>query len=73
MSTNYGKFSILRENTLNVRNFQKLSNENKKTVKYGIETIPKRTPFSNEYELVTSLHDFKWKIENWHCYKCLFV
>ena len=30
---------ILRENTHNVRNVQEISNENRKTVKYGIETI----------------------------------
>ena len=37
-------FFILRENTHNVRNFQEISNENKKTVKCGIETISNRTP-----------------------------
>ena len=36
---------ILRENTHNVRNFQEISNENRETVKYGIETISNRTPF----------------------------
>ena len=60
-------FFILRENTHNVRNFQEISNENRKTVKYGIETISNRTPFlwanlPNEYKLATSLHDFKLKI-----------
>ena len=53
-------FFILRENTHNVINFQKISNENRKTVKYGIETISNRTPFlwanlPNEYKLATSL------------------
>ena len=36
---------ILRENMYSVRNFQEISNENKKTVKYGIETASNRTPF----------------------------
>ena len=39
------KISILRENTHNVRNFQEISNENRETVKHGIETISNRTPF----------------------------
>ena len=69
-------FFILRENTHNVRNFQEISNENRKTVKYGIETISNRTPFlwanlPNEYKLATSLHNFKLKIKNWHCDKCM--
>ena len=69
-------FFILRENTHNVRSFQEISNENRKTVKYGIETISNRTPFlwanlPNEYKLATSLHDFKLKIKNWHCDKCV--
>ena len=42
----------------NVRNFQEISDKNWKTVKYGIETISKRTPFfwaniANEYKLRT--------------------
>ena len=48
------KIFILRENTHNVRNFQEISNENRETVKHGIETISNRTPFlwanlPNEY------------------------
>ena len=67
-------FFILRENAHNVRNFQEISNENRKTVKYGIETISNRTPFlwanlPNEYKLATSLHDFKLKIKNRRCDK----
>ena len=63
-------FFTLRENTLNVRSFQEISNENRKTVKYGIETISNRTPFiwanlPNESKLATSLYDFKLKIKNW--------
>ena len=67
-------FFTLRENTLNVRSFQEISNENRKTVKYGIETISNRTPFiwanlTNESKLATSLYDFKLKIKNWRCDK----
>ena len=67
-------FFTLRENTLNVRSFQEISNENRKTVKYGIETISNRTPFiwanlTNESKLATSLNDFKLKIKNWRCDK----
>ena len=59
-----------------MRNFQEISNENRKTVKYGIETISNRTPFLwpnlfNEYKLATSLHDFKLTIKNWHCSTCV--
>ena len=55
-----GNFFILRENTHNVRNFQKISNEKRKTVKYRIETVLNRIPFlwanlPNEYKLATSL------------------
>ena len=58
----------------NVRNFQEISKENRKTVKHRIKTISNRTPFlwanlPNEYKLATSLHDFKLKIKNWHCNK----
>ena len=61
-----------------MRNFHEISNENRKTVKYGIETISNRTPFlwgnlTNEYELATSWHDIKLKIKNWHCDKCLWI
>ena len=69
-------FFILQENMHNLRNFQEISNENRKTVKYGIETISNRTPFlwanlPNEYKLATSLHDFKLKIKNWYCDECV--
>ena len=51
-------FFILRENTHNVRNFQEIFDQNRKTVKYGIETISNKTPFlwanlPNEYKLAT--------------------
>ena len=67
---------MLREDKHNVRNFQEIYNENRKTVKYGIETIENRTPFlwanlPNEYKVATSLHDFKLKIKNWYYDKCV--
>ena len=67
---------ILRENTHKVRNFQEISNENRKTAKYGTETMSNRAPFlwgtlPNEQKQTTSLHDFKLKIMNWHCDKCV--
>ena len=39
------KSFMLRENTHNVRNFQEISNENRKIVKYRVETISNRAPF----------------------------
>ena len=47
-------FFIFRENTHNIRNFQKISNEIKKTVRDGQETI----------KLRTSSNFFKRKIKN---------
>ena len=49
-----------------MRNFKKISNENRKRLKYGIETIPNRTPFPwenlpNEYKPATSLHHLNLK------------
>ena len=38
-------FFILRENMHNVRHFQEISNDYRKTVKCGIKTISNRTPF----------------------------
>ena len=59
-------FFILRENTHNVRNFKRISNENRKRLKYGIEAMPNRTPFPwenlpNEYKPATSLHHLNLK------------
>ena len=49
-----------------MRNFKKISNENRKRLKYGIETMPNRTPFPwenlpNEYKPATSLHHLNLK------------
>ena len=35
---------LFRENTHNIRNFQIISNESKKTVRYDLETVKYRTP-----------------------------
>ena len=63
---------ILRENKHNERNFQEISNGNRKTVKYGIEIISNRTPFLWANLLATSLHDFKLKLKSWHYDKCVY-
>ena len=36
---------IFRENIHNIKNFQIIGNENKNTVRYGLETIYYRTPY----------------------------
>ena len=37
-------FFLFRENTHNIRNFQIISNELKKSVRHGLETVKYRTP-----------------------------
>ena len=37
-------FFLFRENTHNIQNFQAVSNESKKTVRYGLETVKYTTP-----------------------------
>ena len=37
-------FFLFRENTHNIQNFQTVSNESKKTVRYGLETVKYTTP-----------------------------
>ena len=54
------------ENTHNMRYFQVLSNESRRTVNYGLETICYRAPFlwanlPPEYKLANSLNIFKRK------------
>ena len=56
----------IRENTHNTRCFQVLSNESRRTVNYGLETIFYRATFlwANlplEYKLASSLNIFKRK------------
>ena len=60
----------IRENTHNTRYFQVLSNESRRTVNYGLETICYRAPFlwanlPPEYKLANSLNIFKRKIKTW--------
>ena len=65
---------IFRENTRNLRNFQIILNENKKTLRYDLETIY-RTPLlwanlPDEYKLANSLSEFQLKIKTWKCDTC---
>ena len=70
-------FFLFRENTHNIRNFQIRSNESKKTVRYGLETVKYRTPLLwanllEKYKTATSLNSFKTKIKTWKCETCVF-
>ena len=65
----------IRENTHNTRYFQVLSNESRRTVNYGLETICYRAPFlwanlPPEYKLASSLNIFKRKIKTWKGESC---
>ena len=62
-------------NTHNIRNFQEIFTGNRKTVKYGIETVTYRAPFlranlQSEYKIAKSLEEFKSKIKTWKCDIC---
>ena len=51
-------------NIYNIRNFEEIFTKNRKTVKYGTETVTHRAPFfwenlQSEYENAKSLEDFK--------------
>ena len=66
------EFSIYRENTQNIRNFQRISHENEEAVRYGQETIKVKAPslwanLPEKYTLVNSLAFFNRKIKNWKC------
>ena len=66
------EFSIYRENTQNIRSFQRISHENEEAVRYGQETIKVKTPslwanLPEKYTLVNSLAFFNRKIKNWKC------
>ena len=59
-----------RCNTNNIRNFQNFFTGNRKTVKYGMETVTYRAPFlwanlHNKYKTAKSLDEFKSKIKAW--------
>ena len=67
---------VFRENTHNIRNYQILSNNVRKTVRYGLETILYRSPFlwanlPQEYKSQKSLNAFKRKIGQWNGEICL--
>ena len=69
-------FFLFCENTHNIRNFQIISNESKKTVRYGLETVKYRTPLLCEnlpenYKTARSLNNFKTKIKTWKCETCV--
>ena len=67
---------VFRENTHNIRNYQILSNNVRKTVRYGLETILYRSPFlwanlPQEYKSQKSLSAFKRKIRQWNGEICV--
>ena len=62
-------------NIHNIRNFQEIFTENRKTVKYGIETVTYRAPFlwanlQSKYKNSKSLDEFKSKLKSWKCDFC---
>ena len=64
-----------RSNEYNIRNFQVLSTDFRRTVNYGIETITYRAPsiwakLPSEYKLAASLDEFKVKNKKWICDTC---
>ena len=64
-----------RSNKYNIRNFQVISTDFRRTVNYGIETITYTAPslwakLPSEYELAASLEEFKAKLKNWICDTC---
>ena len=69
---NFFKFG---ENTHNISNFQIISTESRRILRYGQETIKFRTPWlwpnvPEEYKLVNSLIISKRKIKNCKCQTC---
>ena len=69
-------FFLFRENTHSIWNFQIISNESKKTVRYGLETEKYRTPLlwanlRENYKTAASLNSFKTKIKAWKCETCV--
>ena len=64
-----------RYNTKNIRNFQETYTENRKTVRYGSETVTYQAPFlwanlHTKYKNGKSLDEFELKIEAWKCDFC---
>ena len=63
-------------NIHNIRNFQETFTKNRKTVKYGIETVMYQAPFllanlQSEYKNAKLIEEFKSKIKTWKCDFCL--
>ena len=71
-------FFLFRENTHNIRNFQIISNESKKSVRYGLEKVKYRTSLfwanlPEKYKTATSLNSFKTEIKAWKCETCVIM
>ena len=67
--------SEFRSNEYNIRDFQVLSTDFRRTVNYGIETITYISPslwakIPSEHKLAASLEEFKEKIKKWKCDTC---
>ena len=64
-----------RCNTHKIRKFQEIFTENRKTVKYGTETVPYRAPFlwanlHTKYKNAKSTDKLKSKMKAWKCNFC---
>ena len=62
-------------NTNNIRTFQEIFTENRKTFKYGTETVTCGAPFlwpnlHTKYKNAKSLDEFKSEIKAWKCDFC---
>ena len=71
-------FFLFRENTDNIRNFQIISSESKKSVRHGLHTVKYRTPLlwanlPEKYKTATSLNSFKTEIKAWKCETCVIM
>ena len=67
--------SLYTREICDTRYFHVLSNENRRTVNYGLENVGYRAPFlwpnlPLEYKLGNSLNIFKRKIRNWKGENC---
>ena len=64
-----------RANIHNIRNFHEIFTENRKTVRYGIETVTYRAPFlwanlQSEHKNAKFLEEFKSETKTWKCDFC---
>ena len=67
--------SEFQSNEYNIRDFQVLSTDFRRTVNYGFETITYISPslwakIPSEHKLAASLEEFKEKIKKWKCDTC---